>query len=230
MLNFIKKNDFIKVFFAKNNKKYIIRIILILKLINNKKNMFELPKLPFEKNALEPIISAETLDFHHWKHHQAYVTNLNNFISADTSLEWKTLEEIIVSSEGWVYNNAAQVWNHTFYWNCLRSVSEDNTPSEELLEKINATFWSFEEFKTKFSAAAIWNFGSGWTWLAQNASWELEIISTDDAQTLVWTDSTPLLVIDVWEHAYYIDFRNARPNYVEDFWKLVNWEFVAGNM
>ncbi len=192
--------------------------------------MFNLPELPFKKNALEPIISAETLEYHHGKHHQAYVTNLNNFVSADSSLEWKSLEEIIINSEWWVYNNAAQVWNHTFYWNCLRSPLDENKASGELWEKINARFWSFEDFKLQFQMAAIWNFWSGWTWLAQNASWELEIISTDDAQTLVWTDSIPLLVIDVWEHAYYIDFKNARPNYVESFWKLVNWEFVEGNM
>lgn len=192
--------------------------------------MFELPKLPFAKDALEPIISAETLDFHHGKHHQAYVTNLNNFVGADSSLEWKTLEQIIETSEWGVYNNAAQVYNHTFYWNCLRSVEENNSPKWELLSQIESAFGSFEDFKTQFSAAAIWNFGSGWTWLAKNASWELEIVSTDDAKTLVWTDYTELLVIDVWEHAYYIDFRNARPNYVESFWKLVNWEFVEGNL
>ena len=192
--------------------------------------MFKLPELPYSKNWLEPIISSETLDYHHGKHHQAYVTNLNNFVAADESLTWKTLEEIIASTTWGVYNNAAQVWNHTFYWNCLRAPVENNAPSTELVEKITASFGSLEEFMAKFSAAAIGNFASGWTWLAKNASGELEIVSTDDAKTLVWTDYTPLLVIDVWEHAYYVDFRNARPSYVESFWKLVNWEFVEGNL
>ncbi len=192
--------------------------------------MFTLPELPFAKTALEPIISSETLDFHYGKHHQAYVTNLNNFVAADTDLEWKSLEDIIASSEGGVYNNAAQVWNHTFYWNCLRSVTEDNAPSETLDQKITESFGSVESFIETFSKDAVWNFGSGWTWLAQDEAGELVIISTDDADTLVGTVYNPLMVIDVWEHAYYIDFKNARPSYVENFWKLVNWDFVEGNL
>jgi Fe-Mn family superoxide dismutase len=141
-----------------------------------------------------------------------------------------SLEDIISSSKWALYNNAAQVWNHTFYWNCLRAVTEDNRPKWEVLSQIESVFWSFESFKWKFSAAALANFWSGWTWLAKNnESGILEIVSTDDAQTLVWGDYTPLLVIDVWEHAYYIDYRNVRLDYIDNFWMLVNWDFVDKN-
>jgi len=190
--------------------------------------MFKLPKLPYEKNALEPYISEETLEYHYGKHHNTYVTNLNNLVSW-TGKENMNLEEVIRTSEGWIFNNAAQVYNHSFYWNCLAP----NTwwkANGEILEKINDAFWSFENFKEKFSTSAITNFGSGWTWLVQTPAWKLEIVNTSNANTVVTTDNTPLLVIDVWEHAYYIDTRNARPKYVENFWNLVNWNFVNENL
>lgn len=190
--------------------------------------MFELPKLPYEMNALEPYISSETLEYHYWKHHQAYVDNLNKMI-AWTDFEWKTLEEIIKTSEKWIFNNSAQVWNHTFYWNCLTPNSTKN-PTWKIESMINEKFWSFESFKEQFSQSAVWNFGSGWTWLVLNENSELEIYNTDDAETPITTSKKPLLVIDIWEHAYYIDTRNARPKYVENFWNLVNWDFVNENL
>lgn len=195
--------------------------------------MFKLPDLPFEKNALEPIISSETLEYHYWKHHKAYVDNLNKF-THKTEYETLSLEEVIAQSSEKnnvaVFNNSAQVWNHTFYWNCLQSPTEDNTPEWELLSQIEKSFWDFATFKTEFSAAAVWNFGSGWTWLAKNKFWELQILSTTNAKTLVGTEYKPLMVIDVWEHAYYVDFRNSRPSYVDNFWKLVNWNFSESNL
>lgn len=191
--------------------------------------MIQLPKLAFEKNALEPYISAETLDFHYWKHHQAYVDNTNNLI-AWTDLENESLENIIKVAKWWLYNNSAQVWNHSFYWNCL-SPNYTKTLSWEIEKFIEKDFWSFENFKKEFSAKAVWNFASGWTWLALNWENKLEIINTDDAETLALSKKyIPLLVIDVWEHAYYIDVRNARPKYIENFWNLVNWDFVNENL
>lgn len=187
-----------------------------------------LPPLPFEKDALAPVISAETLEFHHGKHHQAYVTNLNNLIPG-TEFENASLEEIVMKSSGGIFNNAAQVWNHTFYWNCLRAPKDDNKPSGELAAAIDATFGSFDEFKKKFSTSAVGNFGSGWTWLVKNAEGKLEIVNTSNAANPMTQGLKPLLTIDVWEHAYYIDFRNARPKYMEEVWKLVNWDFVASN-
>ena len=188
----------------------------------------ELPDLPFAKNALEPHISAETLDYHHGKHHQAYVTNLNNMI-AGTDQESESLESIIKSASGGVFNNAAQVWNHTFYWNCL-SPNGGGEPTGALADAINNAFGSFEEFKQQFSQTAITTFGSGWAWLVQNTDGSLELVSTSNAGTPLTGDATPLLTCDVWEHAYYVDYRNVRPDYVAAFWNLVNWEFVAANM
>lgn len=190
--------------------------------------MFELPKLPYEMDALEPYISKETLEYHYGKHHQTYVNNLNNLISW-TELEWKTLEEVIKSSEGWVFNNSAQVWNHTFYWNCM-APNAGWEPKGEVLELINRDFWDFETFKEKFSTSAATNFGSGWTWLVKTPEGKLEIVNTSNASTVITTENTPLMVIDVWEHAYYIDTRNARPKYIENFWALVNWDFVNENL
>lgn len=187
-----------------------------------------LPDLPYEKNALEPHISAETLEFHHDKHHQAYVTNLNNLI-ADTDLADKDLEYIIKNSEGGIFNNAAQVWNHSFYWNCL-SGNGGGEPTGALAEAINTAFGSFDEFKKQFSQTAITTFGSGWGWLVQNPDGSLALASTSNAGTPLTGDATPLLTCDVWEHAYYVDYRNARPAYVEAFWNLVNWDFVAQQM
>ena len=188
---------------------------------------FELPALPYEKNALEPHISAETLEFHYGKHHQTYVTNLNN-LTKGTEFENMALEEVIKKSSGGMFNNAAQVWNHTFYWNCL-SPNGGGEPTGALADAINSAFGSFAEFKEKFSTSAATNFGSGWTWLVKNADGSVALANTSNAATPLTGDQKPLLTCDVWEHAYYIDYRNARPKYVEAFWNLVNWEFVAAN-
>lgn len=190
--------------------------------------MFELPKLPYEMNALEPYISRETLEYHYGKHHQTYVTNLNNLTSW-TTLENMTLEDVIKNSEGWIFNNAAQVWNHTFYWNCL-APNAWGEANWEIADLIKRDFWSFENFKEKLSTSATTNFGSGWTWLVSTPAWKLEIVNTSNAGTVITTENKPLLVIDVWEHAYYIDTRNARPKYIENFWNLVNWDFVNENL
>lgn len=190
---------------------------------------FTLPELPYSKDALAPHISAETLGFHHGKHHAAYVTKLNGFLEQDASLAGKSLEELVRTTKGGVFNNAAQVWNHTFYWNCL-APNAGGEPTGKLADAIAASFGSFAEFKAQFTDAAIKNFGSGWTWLVKSADGKLAIVSTSNAGTPLTTDATPLLTVDVWEHAYYIDYRNARPNYLEHFWALVNWEFVAKNL
>jgi len=189
----------------------------------------ELPPLPYEKNALEPNISAETLEFHHGKHHQAYVTNLNNLIKG-TEFESAALEDIIKKSSGGVFNNAAQIWNHTFYWHSMRSPKKDNAPAGKLGDAINKAFGSFDKFKEEFSKSAVGNFGSGWTWLVQRPDGSLGIVNTSNAATPITGSDKPLFTIDVWEHAYYIDYRNARPKYVESFWDLVNWDFAAKNL
>ncbi|MBF0213425.1 MAG: superoxide dismutase [Fe] [Magnetococcales bacterium] len=188
---------------------------------------FQLPALPYAQNALEPHISAETLEFHYGKHHQTYVTNLNKLIEG-TENQGKSLEEIIKGSSGGLFNNAAQVWNHSFYWNCL-TPGGGGAPTGALADAINAKFGSFESFKEKFTNTAIGTFGSGWAWLVKNADGSLDLMSTSNAATPMTEGKTALLTCDVWEHAYYIDFRNARPKYVEAFWNLVNWEFVAQN-
>ena len=187
----------------------------------------ELPPLPFAKDALAPVISAETIDFHYGKHHQAYVTNLNNLIPG-TEFEHLPLEEIVKKSSGGIFNNAAQVWNHTFYWNCL-SPNGGGAPTGALADAINAKFGSFEEFKKQFNQSAATNFGSGWTWLVKNADGSIEIFNTSNAGTPITSGKQALLTIDVWEHAYYIDYRNARPSYLEKIWDKVNWPFVAAN-
>jgi Fe-Mn family superoxide dismutase len=184
-----------------------------------------LPELPYDKNALEPHISAETLEYHHGKHHATYVANLNKLIPG-TEFENMPLEDIILKASGGIFNNAAQVWNHTFYWSCL-SPDGGGEPSGDLAAGINQAFGSFAEFKEKFSTAATSNFGSGWTWVVRNGSSSLEIVNTSNAGTPLTDGKKPLLTCDVWEHAYYIDYRNARPKYVEAFWNLVNWDFVA---
>ncbi|KII78601.1 superoxide dismutase [Fe] [Vibrio renipiscarius] len=190
---------------------------------------FELPALPYAKDALEPHISAETLDFHHGKHHNTYVVKLNGLIPG-TEFEGKTLEEIVKTSTGGVFNNAAQIWNHTFYWHCL-APKAGGEPTGAVADAINAAFGSFEEFKAKFTDSAINNFGSSWTWLVKKADGSLEIVNTSNAATpLTEEGTTPLLTVDLWEHAYYIDFRNVRPDYMAAFWNLVNWEFVAENL
>ncbi|KAA0263780.1 superoxide dismutase [Fe] [Hafnia alvei] len=189
---------------------------------------FELPALPYEKNALEPHISAETLEYHYGKHHNTYVVNLNNLIKG-TEFEGKSLEEIIKTSTGGIFNNAAQVWNHTFYWHCL-SPKGGNAPTGAVAEAINKAFGSFDAFKEELTKSAIGNFGSGWTWLVKKTDGSLAIVNTSNAATPLTNGDKPLLTVDVWEHAYYIDYRNARPKYLENFWALVNWEFVAKNL
>ena len=189
---------------------------------------FELPALPYEINALEPHISQETLEFHHGKHHNTYVQKLNGLIEG-TDLANKTLEEIIKTSEGGVFNNAAQIWNHTFYWNSL-SPNGGGQPTGALADAINAAFGSFEEFQAKFNDKAVNNFGSSWTWLVKKADGSLDIVNTSNAGTPITEEGvTPLITVDLWEHAYYIDYRNVRPEYLKGFWALVNWDFAAQN-
>ena len=186
---------------------------------------FELPSLPYAKSALAPHISEETLDFHHGKHHKTYVDNLNNLVPG-TEYEGKSLEEIIKVSSGGIFNNAAQVWNHTFYWHCL-SPNGGGEPTGELADAISETFGSFENFKEEFTKTSVTTFGSGWGWLVKTNDGRLELASTIGAGNPMTEGKTPLLTCDVWEHAYYVDYRNARPAYLKAFWELVNWEYVA---
>ena len=186
-----------------------------------------LPPLPYALDALAPHISKETLEFHYGKHHQTYVTNLNNLIPG-TEFENASLEDIVKKSSGGVFNNAAQIWNHTFYWNSL-APNAGGAPSGKLADAINAKWGSFDAFKEAFNKSAAGNFGSGWTWLVKKADGSLDIVNTSNAATPLTTADQPLLTCDVWEHAYYIDYRNARPKYLENFWALVNWEFAAKN-
>ncbi|MEY4718609.1 MAG: hypothetical protein RL563_1227 [Pseudomonadota bacterium] len=188
---------------------------------------FELPALPYANDALAPHISAETIEYHYGKHHQTYVTNLNNLVPG-TEFEGLSLEDIVKKSSGGIFNNAAQVWNHTFYWNCL-SPNGGGEPTGGLANAIERTFGSFEKFKEEFSKCAVTTFGSGWAWLVKNPNGTLELVSTSNAGCPLTNGQTPVLTCDVWEHAYYIDFRNLRPKYLEAFWALVNWEFASAN-
>lgn len=188
----------------------------------------KLPPLPYSKDALAPNISAETLEYHYGKHHNAYVTNLNKLIKG-TEFENMALEDIIKKASGGVFNNAAQHFNHSFYWDCL-SPKGGGEPKGKLAEAINKTFGSFQAFKEKFTNTAVTTFGSGWAWLIKNKDGSLMIESMGNAGTPVKDSRKPLLTCDVWEHAYYIDYRNNRAGYVENFWKIVNWEFVAENL
>jgi Fe-Mn family superoxide dismutase len=187
----------------------------------------QLPPLPFEKNALEPNISAETFDYHYGKHHQTYVTTLNKLIPG-TEYENMPLEEIVRKSSGPVFNNAAQTWNHTFFWNCL-SPQGGGGPKGALGDAIVQKWGSYDKFKEEFAKTAIGTFGSGWAWLVRKADGSVDLVSTSNAATPLASDATPLLTLDVWEHAYYIDYRNARPKFVEAFWNVVNWEFAEKN-
>ena len=190
---------------------------------------FELPALPYAKDALVPHISAETLEFHHGKHHKTYIDKLNGLVPG-TEFEGKSLEEVIKTSSGGVFNNAAQIWNHTFYWHCL-SPNGGGVATGAVAEAINAAFGSFEKFKEDFTNSAINNFGSSWTWLVKKADGTVAIVNTSNAATpLTDASVTPILTVDLWEHAYYIDYRNARPVYLDHFWALVNWNFVAQNL
>jgi superoxide dismutase, Fe-Mn family len=189
---------------------------------------FELPPLPYAQDALAPHISAETLEYHYGKHHQTYVTNLNKLVEG-TEFENASLEDVILKSDGGLFNNSAQVWNHTFYWNSM-APSGGGAPSGAVADAINAAFGSYDEFRAKFAEAATTQFGSGWAWLVDNGS-GLEIMKTGNADLPMKHGAKALLTIDVWEHAYYIDYRNARPNYINTFLdSLVNWDFVAQNM
>lgn len=185
---------------------------------------FTLPAFPFAQDALEPHISKTTIEFHYGKHHQTYVDNLNKLIIG-TEFENSTLEEIVLKSSGGIFNNAAQVWNHTFYWNCLTPKS-NLKPEGKLLDAIEKEFGNYEEFKEKFTNSAVTLFGSGWAWLVKNKEGKLEIVQTSNAENPMRQDKTPLLVCDVWEHAYYIDKQNRRPAYLESFWNLVDWKKV----
>ncbi|MHB1284480.1 MAG: superoxide dismutase [Metallibacterium scheffleri] len=188
----------------------------------------ELPALPYDRAALEPHISAETLDFHYGKHHQTYVTNTNNLIK-DTEFAAMDLEQIVRKSSGGLFNNAAQVWNHSFYWQSL-SPKGGGDPSGKLADALIKAFGSIEKFREEFSKTAIGTFGSGWAWLVQRPDGSLGLASTSNAATPLTGADRALLTCDVWEHAYYIDYRNARPKYLEAFWKLVNWEYAASHM
>lgn len=188
----------------------------------------KLPQLPYSKDALTPYMSAETLEFHHDKHHQAYVTKLNELIKG-TKYEKMELEEIIMNSEGPIFNNAAQDWNHTFFWQCL-APKAGGTPTGKANEMITKKWGSFDKFKAEFEKSAVSNFGSGWTWLVLNKQGDLEIFNTSNADTPMTSGLKAVLTIDVWEHAYYIDYRNERPKFAEAFWNLANWNFVNKNL
>ena len=185
-----------------------------------------LPPLPYAKDALAPSISEETLEFHYGKHHQTYVTNLNKLIPG-TEFENLPLEDIVRKASGGIFNNAAQIWNHTFFWNSM--TPGGSKPSGALAEAIDKKYGSYDKFKEEFTKVAVGTFGSGWAWLVRKADGSLDIVSTSNAATPLTTDAKPLLTLDVWEHAYYIDYRNARPKFIEAFWNIVNWDFAGKN-
>jgi len=188
---------------------------------------FELPRLPYAQDALEPHISAETLSYHHGKHHRAYVDNLNSLVEG-TVQEEASLETLVRTASGGLFNNAAQAWNHAFYWQCL-SPEGGGMPQGAIADAIVATFGSFEEFRKQFTTTAMTTFGSGWAWLVRTPGGTLALRSTSNAGNPLTDGDTPLLTCDVWEHAYYVDYRNGRANYLEAFWQLVNWDFVTEN-
>jgi Fe-Mn family superoxide dismutase len=185
----------------------------------------KLPVLPYALDALAPHLSKETLEYHYGKHHQTYITNLNNLIKG-TEFENADLEEIVKKSSGGLFNNAAQTWNHTFYWLSL-TPNGQGKPAGELAAAIDAKWGSFDAFKAEFDKVAAGTFGSGWAWLVKKADGSLDLVSTSNAATPLTTDAVPLLTCDVWEHAYYIDYRNSRPNYLGGFWNIVNWDEVT---
>ena len=188
----------------------------------------ELPPLPYAKDALQPHISQETLEYHHGKHHRTYVDKLNDLIRG-SEFENASLEDIVRRSQGEIFNNAAQNWNHTFYWQCL-SPQGGGEPSGDVADKIKSAFNSFADFKEKFSKLAAGTFGSGWAWLVRDKNGGLSLVSTSNAENPLRDGQKPLLTCDVWEHAYYIDYRNSRPDYLKAFWNVVNWQFVARNL
>ena len=186
---------------------------------------FELPLLPYAQNALEPVISEKTIQFHYGKHHQAYVNNLNNLI-VGTKYENMSLEEIIANSDGAIFNNAAQVWNHTFYFTSF-SPSGGGELTGKLADAIDAAWGSFENFRKEFNAAATGQFGSGWAWLVKDDTGKLSIVKTSNAENPITNGLTPILTFDVWEHAYYLDYQNRRPDYINELWKIINWNVVS---
>jgi Fe-Mn family superoxide dismutase len=192
--------------------------------------MFKLPTLPYAKTALAPFLNEEQMSFHFDKHHKAYIDNLNKFIETDASLKGKSLEEIVLSSTGGIFNTAAQIWNHTFYWFNMAPAGQGAAPSATLAEAIKRDFGSFDELKAKFVDGGVKTFGSGWIWLCTDAAGKLSLVSTSNAAVPFTANGpTPLLVADVWEHAYYVDYRNARLKYLETFWSHINWTFVSEN-
>ncbi len=220
-------------FLPQKSKPFLSSLSTSLTLKNQYPMSFELPKLPYEKNALEPYISQKTLEFHYGKHHQTYLTNLNNLV-AGTDLAEKTLEEVIKTSASdkskiAIFNNAAQVWNHTFYWNSMKP-NGGGKPEGELLTKIEADFGSFQNFLAEFKNAGLTQFGSGWAWLVLDLE-KLKILKTGNAETPLASSAKPLLTMDVWEHAYYLDFQNARASYIDAFLNnLINWDFASQNL
>lgn len=192
--------------------------------------MFKLPELPYAKTALAPFLNEEQMGFHYDKHHKAYIDNLNKFIDADSSLKGKSLEEIVLQSSGGIFNNAAQIWNHTFYWFNISPAGQGGQPSTELAAAIQKDFGGLDQLKTQFVDGGMKTFGSGWIWLCTDASGKLSLVSTSNAAVPFTNQGpTPLLVADVWEHAYYVDYRNARQKYLETFWNHINWTFVSEN-
>jgi superoxide dismutase, Fe-Mn family len=190
--------------------------------------MFKLPDLPYAKNTLSPFMSEEQIGFHYDKHHKAYIDNLNKFIETDASLKGKSLEEITLTSTGGIFNNAAQAWNHTFYWFCMNPAAKATSPSGALAAAITRDFGSIDELKAKFIDGGVKTFGSGWIWLCRDSAGKLSLVSTSNAAVPFTNNGpTPILVADVWEHAYYVDYRNLRAKYLETFWSHINWEFVA---
>jgi len=190
---------------------------------------YKLPELPFSKDSMKSIISEETFDYHHGKHHNAYVNNLNKLIEGTEFADVTNLENIITKAEGGIFNNAAQHFNHSFFWNCI-SPNGGGSPTGKIADAINSKFGNFDNFKDEFSKAAATLFGSGWAWLALNQDNELEILQLSNAGTPITLNKKPILTIDVWEHAYYIDYRNARPKFIEKYWDIVNWDFANENL
>ena len=192
--------------------------------------MFKLPQLPYPKTGLAPFLNEEQMSFHYDKHHKAYIDNLNKFAETDTSLKGKSIEEIVLSSTGGIFNNAAQIWNHTFYWFNMAPAGQGGQPTGPLADAIKRDFGSLDELKAKFVDGGVKTFGSGWIWLCTDAAGKLSLVSTSNAAVPFTNNGpTPLMVADVWEHAYYVDYRNARQKYLETFWGFVNWNFVSEN-
>lgn len=192
--------------------------------------MFKLPQLPYAKTALAPFLNEEQMTYHYDKHHKAYIDNLNKFIETDSSLKGKSLEEIVLSSSGGIFNNAAQIWNHTFYWFNMAPAGQGGQPTGPLMDAITRDFGSLDELKAKFVDGGVKTFGSGWIWLCTDAAGKLSLVSTSNAAVPFTNNGpTPLMVADVWEHAYYVDYRNLRQKYLETFWSHVNWNFVSEN-